>query len=229
MTSVVGSPAAGAHRQGLASTGYLAHFDSVRLEDAGHPIPVAMINRSLVEIASSADSKATASVLGEELNTTDAAELQETVITRLFEQYAADKGIKTEPAEIDAYLDTMRQWKAAEGLSAEDELTPAEAAEVESLEKTMAANLIRQWKINKSLYGQYGGRIIYQQLGPEPLDAFRLFLEQRKRDGAFAIHDAVLAQEFWNYFKDDSRHDFMQPGSADAMNAFTSPPWERKP
>jgi hypothetical protein len=60
------------------------------------------------------------------------------------------------------------------------------------------------------------------------LDAYRQFLEQRQRDGAFTIHDQSLAEGFWRYFTDDSMHDFMAPGSADAARAFTVPPWERK-
>jgi hypothetical protein len=92
-----------------------------------------------------------------------------------------------------------------------------------------AGDIIRQWKINKALYEQYGGRIIYQQLGPEPIDAYREFLRQREADGAFAIRDQALAASFWRYFTDDSIHDFMPPGGADEARAFTTPPWERQP
>ena len=88
---------------------------------------------------------------------------------------------------------------------------------------------IRQWKINKALYTQYGGRIIYQQLGAEPLDAYREFLGQRRAEGAFGIQDPALAEGFWRYFTDESIHDFMEPGGADAARAFKVPPWEDSP
>jgi hypothetical protein len=80
-----------------------------------------------------------------------------------------------------------------------------------------------------SLYEQYGGRIIRQQLGPEPLDAYRQFLRRRQADGAFAIRDPAIEEAFWRYFTDDSIHDFMAPGSADEARAFTMPPWEQRP
>ncbi len=101
--------------------------------------------------------------------------------------------------------------------------------EVQAMESTLAASLVRQCKINKALYDQYGGRIIYRQLGQEPLDAFRQFLEQRQSEGVFAIQDPALADGFWNCFTDQSIQDFMEPSSADAMYAFKTPPWEKEP
>jgi len=170
-----------------------------------------------------------AEVLGEPVQSTDPATVQETIITRLFDQYAAEHGITAERDEVDALLKRMRRGMAAEGLTAEDDLTPEEVAQADAMRRDMARSIIRQWKLNKALYEQYGGRIIYQQLGPEPLDAYRAFLEQREADGAFAIHDPALAKAFWRYFTDDSIHDFMAPDSPDAARAFTVPPWERAP
>ena len=107
------------------------------------------------------------------MSSTDPTEVQETIITRLLDQYATERGIRAEPAEIDALLGKMRRDMAASGLATEDDLTPEERAEVDAMRHDMASGIIRQWKINKALYDQYGGRIIYQQLGPEPLDAYR--------------------------------------------------------
>jgi heat shock protein HslJ len=216
---------------GSLSDKYLEQFEWVRsyvMRD-GHLFLATMADGSIIEFAPAMDADAAATVLGEDLRSTDAGELQDAILSRLFADYASDKGIRAEPAEIDAFLATLRSAKAADGSTAGDYLTPEEAAEVEAMETTMATGLIRQWKINKALHEQYGGRIIYQQLGPEPLDAYRTFLEQRQAEGAFAINDPALADAFWNYFTNESIHDFMEPGGADAMNAFTTPPWERKP
>jgi hypothetical protein len=172
---------------------------------------------------------APAEVLGGPLSETDPAAVQETILARLFDQYAAEQGIRAEPAEIDALPEQMRAGMAAEGLAAADDLTPAEQAEVDAMQRAMARGIIRQWKINKALYEQYGGRIIQQQLGPEPLDAYRKFLRGREAEGALAVHDEALARSFWRCFTDDSIHDFMAPGGADAARAFTVPPWERRP
>jgi hypothetical protein len=168
----------------------------------------------------------TATVLGEAVDTTGPEALRDAILTPLLDQYAAERGIRAEPAEIDALLEEMRRDMAASGPTADD-LTPEEKAEVGAMRRDMVRALIRQWKINKALFDRYGGRIIYQQLGPEPLDAYREFLRQREADGAFAIHDRALEASFWRYFTDDSIHDFMTPGGADEARAFTTPPWKK--
>jgi hypothetical protein len=170
-----------------------------------------------------------ASVLGQAVDTNDAEALRDAILTPLLDHYAAERGIRAEPAEIDAMLEMMRRDMAASGLATEDASTPEEKAEIEAMQRDMARDIIRQWKLNKALYDQYGGRIIYQQLGPEPLDAYSQFLRQREADGAFAIRDQALETSFWRYFTDDSIHDFMAPGGADEAQAFTIPPWERQP
>lgn len=170
-----------------------------------------------------------AEVLGEPVPSADPAEVRETIISRLLDRYATERGIRAEPAEIDALLGKMRRDMAASGLATEEDLTPEETAEVDAMQREMARAIIRQWKINKALQEQYGGRIIYQQLGPEPLDAYRQFLRQREADGAFAIRNQALEASFWRYFTDDAMHDFMTPGGADEARALTTPPWEQQP
>jgi hypothetical protein len=172
---------------------------------------------------------APAEVLGEPVPNSEPAEVREIIITRLLDHYAAERGIRAEPTEIDALLDKMRRDMAASGLTAADDLTPEEQAEVDAMRYDMARALIRQWKVNKALYNQYGGRLIYQQLGPEPLDAYRQFLRQRQAEGAFAIRDQAIEASFWRYFTDESIHDFMAPGGADEARAFMVPPWEQQP
>jgi hypothetical protein len=196
-------------QSGLAETGLIFRFPSERVFvywDAAASLP--------------------AEVLGEPVAETDPTVVQETIITRLLEQYAREQGIRAEPAETDALQAKMHADMAASGLATEGDLTPEEKAEVDAMRLEMARDIIRQWKINKALYEQYGGRIIRQQLGPEPIDAYREFLRQREADGAFAIRDQALARSFWRYFTDDSMHDFMTAGGADEAQAFTTPPWE---
>jgi hypothetical protein len=79
--------------------------------------------------------------------------------------------------------------------------------------------------VNRALYGQYGGRIIFQQGGPEPLDAYRTFLEERQAAGDFAIVNEGLATGFWRYYRDESIHSFYEPGSEEEAEAFAVPPW----
>ena len=202
---------------GSLSEGYLSQFEWVRsyVMKSGHLFLTTMADGSIIEFEPTDGAEAVATVLGEDLSTTDAAEMQQTILGLLFDQYAADQGITAEPAEIAAFLDGLRRGRAEAGSTAEDDLTPQEVAEVEAMENAMAESLIRQWKINKALYDRYGGRIIYQQFGPEPLDAYRQFLQQRESEGAFAIHEQATEDAFWDYFTNELIHDFMAPNSAE--------------
>lgn len=95
--------------------------------------------------------------------------------------------------------------------------------------REIGAASVRRWKINAALYRQYGGRIVFQQAGPEPLDAYRRFLEERQARGDFRITDPALEARFWRYFRDDSIHSFYRAGSREEAEAFRTPPWEATP
>jgi len=216
---------------GSLSERYLSQFEWVRsyVMKNGHLYLATMADGSIIEFEPAGNAPATATVLGKEVHAADAATLQDAILTPLFDRYAASNDIKAEPAEIDTFVEYMRRGMAAKGLHADNDLSPDELAEATEMRRNMARAVIRQWKINKSLYDRYGGRIIYQQLGPEPLDAYRAFLEQRQAEGAFTIHDTALADGFWRYFTSESIHDFMAPGSTDEARAFAAPPWEQQP
>ena len=205
---------------------YLAQFPWVRsyvMRD-GNLFLATMADGAIIEFEQAAS---VATVLGDEVRTADADEVQQTILTRLFDRYAEQEGIEATDAEVDAYVDATRRGMRARGLTAEDELTPEEAAEVAQMRRDMGRAMIRQWKLNKSLYERYGGRIIFQQLGPEPLDAYRRYLEERQAAGDFRIHDEAMADAFWRYFTDDSRHSFYPPGSEEEAQALRTPPWEQ--
>ena len=74
-----------------------------------------------------------AEVLGEPVPHADPAQLRETILTRLFDQYAAERGIRAESAEIDALLKKVRGDMAARGLATEDDFTPEEQQEVDAM------------------------------------------------------------------------------------------------
>ncbi len=204
-------------------------------------------------------------VLGEEVRTSDAGEMQAVILTRLFDRYAQEQAIEVSEAEIEGYLEHLDEVRSedfaerrarlveldrrlgSESLSAADrqsleekrtqeaeqlasleadqDLTPEDAAEVHSLRRGMAQSAIRQWKLNRSLHREYGGRVIYQQGGPEPLDAYRAFLEERRDSGAFEIQNQDFEPEFWRYFTDESIHDFYEPGS-ESEALVEHPPWQ---
>ncbi len=111
----------------------------------------------------------------------------------------------------------------------EDEAKPTgdAARQRDAMRRGLARAVIERWKVNRALHEEFGGRVIYQQLGPEPLDAYRAFLERSRDAGDFTIHHSSWEPEFWRYFTDDALHDFVEPGSAEEAEAFATPPWER--
>ena len=74
------------------------------------------------------------------------------------------------------------------------------------IEVDIARRFIQSWKINKFLYERYGGRIVFYQGGPEPIDAYYEELKTLASDGELKIHNSLLEQEFWKYYADRSRH-----------------------
>ena len=114
---------------------------------------------------------------------------------------------------VDSILKTMRETKTqAKGM--EDQLR-------QMLRRT-ARQFVRQWKINKALYAKYGGRVAFQQAGPEPIDAYREFLMEQQKAGAFRILDPKYDPPFWRYFTNDAMHTFYE---GDDGARFINTPW----
>jgi hypothetical protein len=94
--------------------------------------------------------------------------------------------------------------------------------EARRMEENIAKRFVQSWKVNKSLYDRYGGRVIFQQAGPEPIDAYRIFLEEQQKKGSFKIMDEELGTSFWTYFINDRMHTFY-PDKEGAR--FINTPW----
>lgn len=208
---------------------YIAQFSWVRsyVLKGGHLFLATMADGSIIEFEP-AELPLAATVLGEEVHTSDAGEMQEILLSRLFNRYAEEHGIKVTDVEINAYIEYMQRGMHAIGLTAEDEMTEGELAQVKQMRREMGGAMIRQWKLNRTLHRQYGGRIIFQQLGPEPLDAYRQYLEECQDAGDFVIHQQAFKDAFWRYFTTDSIHEFYEPGSEEEVQAFLTPPWQQE-
>lgn len=90
--------------------------------------------------------------------------------------------------------------------------------------ETVARQMIAAWKLNQSLYERYGGRVIFQQAGPEPVDAYRKFLEEHREAGTFRIVDQELREQFWRYYVHDPMHSFYD--EEDGEKLMQTPWWE---
>jgi hypothetical protein len=104
---------------------------------------------------------------------------------------------------------------AKEEMGREEELRPGKLA--------MAEHFVRRWKINKALYAKYGGRVIFQQAGVEPLDAYREYLEEQESAGSFELLDDAFAASFWSYFTNDAMHLFYR--AEDGAQLIQTPWW----
>jgi hypothetical protein len=168
-----------------------------------------------------------AKLMGDDLRSTDPELVQMQILDRLFGAYAIQAGLTASEDEIQAYLEDMDRT-LAEQLGEEretlDDLTPEEQAELRDMREGMARSVIERWKLNQALFAEYGGRVIFQQFGPEPLDAYREYLEARQEAGDFSFMDPAFETAFWRYFRDESIHQFYAPEEAETV--FATAPWE---
>jgi hypothetical protein len=135
---------------------------------------------------------------------------------------SSDEQTKRLQSELDT-LETLHKFDLQE--ESESKQDPQAALKNK---QTVAKAFIEQWMINKALYQQYGGRIIFQQVGPEPLDAIRDYLKEQQQKGAFKILEKSFEAPFWEYFVTDSKHSFYKQGSEEEKQAFDKPWWLQK-
>jgi hypothetical protein len=97
--------------------------------------------------------------------------------------------------------------------------------EVRGMEEALARDYIRAWKMTRALHRQYGGRVVLQDDGPQPLDAYRDFLREQERKGNFDIADARVAARFWNTFTNDALYTFVATNRVQAAALLDTPWW----
>jgi hypothetical protein len=65
----------------------------------------------------------------------------------------------------------------------------------------LARMFIVAWKTERELHRVYGGRVIFQQAGPEALDARRRLFEQAEQNGDIKFDDVGIRHLFYYYAK----------------------------
>ncbi len=91
--------------------------------------------------------------------------------------------------------------------------------------RMIAEAAVKQWKLDRALYKQYGGTVIFQQSNPfEPVGAYRKFLEEKERAGVFEILDPALKQSFWVYYTGEQEM-VVPPAEVN----YDKPRWLQKP
>lgn len=82
---------------------------------------------------------------------------------------------------------------------------------------------MKRWKTNKALYEQYGGKVIFQQFGLEPIDAYGKLLKDNEAKKSFQILDSGLKKNFYHYI--EMQHSEMPEKMAKFY--FEKPWWQR--
>ena len=140
-------------------------------------------------------------VLGTEVTVADATEvpIDHLINGALLDRFARDNAIEVTEEDLDAY---MAWWRRAREMMAEAEpgLEP-EGADDPALARIMSLEWIWSLKVFKALFDKYGGRAHYQQVGVQPFDAVREFLEEQQAEGAFEILDEGYEAQFWAYWR----------------------------
>lgn len=83
---------------------------------------------------------------------------------------------------------------------------------------------VANWQMNKALYEKYGGRVIFQQAGIEPIDAYRALLRDIREKGALKILKKTymdIFSQFERYL--DMNHNYL---SDKGDKYFDRPYWE---
>lgn len=108
-------------------------------------------------------------------------------------------------------LSQKERAEAEDELKLYESLRKSERQRAESKEssRNVSRQMLSYWMTNRALYRQYGGRVIFQQAGPEPIDAYAMLIEERQTAGTIKIMDKSLLPGFWKYIKDEKMHSFL--------------------
>lgn len=82
--------------------------------------------------------------------------------------------------------------------------------------------MVERWKLNKALFDKYGGRVIFQQFGIEPIDAYQALIEDIKIKGKLKI----LKPEYENIFAEQEAYNQSNSHSFIPEDSFSTPYWE---
>jgi len=136
---------------GSLSERYLAQFEWVRsyVLEGGHLFLATMADGSIIEFQPPGGTPLAAMVLGEEVRTTDPAQMQEAILARLFDQYAAQHDIEATDAEISMFIEALKRGMRDDGLTSQDELTPDEAAQLETMRRDAQSRL---WRVHHNQF-----------------------------------------------------------------------------
>ena len=123
------------------------------------------------------------------------------------------------------HLDTLDRLAEFDARRARELRDPAQQKLQRESERRVATQWVRQWKLNQALFREFGGRIVFQQAGWEPIDAYRKLLLRAEASGQLVLSDPAGRNAVYRYFE----HRFVYADEAKARFYFEKPYWERTP
>jgi hypothetical protein len=136
----------------------------------------------------------------------------------------ASQGItETRRQQAQQYLDTLNSLRKHDARMDKERSKPEFAKIQQESQRRVSAVWVKQWKVNQALYREFGGRIVFQQAGWEPIDAYRKLLEQYEARKDFVVHKPALREAVYSYFQ----HKFVYADEQKARFYFEKPYWER--
>ena len=123
------------------------------------------------------------------------------------------------------HLDTLDRLAEFDARRARELKDPAQQKLQRESERRVATQWVRQWKLDQALFREFGGRIVFQQAGWEPIDAYRKLLLQAEASGQLVLPDPASRSAVYRYFE----HRFVYADEAKARFYFEKPYWERTP
>lgn len=79
--------------------------------------------------------------------------------------------------------------------------TPEQQAQVEKSLDEMAKSTVLRYRINEALYREYGGRLIIQQAGLEPVDAYLALIDAAAQSGELTIEPPATLESVKHHLK----------------------------
>jgi hypothetical protein len=103
--------------------------------------------------------------------------------------------------QLESQLATLRQIVDFDRQQELRDADPAQKKIREETDKRVGEQWVRLWKINQALYREFGGRVVFQQGGYEPIDAYRSFLAAQEKKGAIKVNDPALQGALKSYLE----------------------------
>ncbi|GGW82685.1 hypothetical protein GCM10007391_14740 [Alteromonas halophila] len=114
--------------------------------------------------------------------------LADKVIQRVLDDYADKRGIKVDQALVAKFKARFAASLNSPSMTESEQRTADE----------IATKQVLHWQIDKALYQEFGGTVVFQQSNPQmPAGAYEILLKQYQQQGAFMITDPRYQAVFW--------------------------------